>query len=51
MRAALQVEAEADLLMRNPAWPFRHRRGREKVGKRNDHAGQHDAEDDENLPS
>ncbi len=39
MRAALQVEAERDLLFGDPARQRRELLGREHVGKRGEHAG------------
>ena len=44
MGAALQVEAEIDLLVRQPAGHARHGRGGKQVGKREQESGDDDAE-------
>ena len=51
MRAALQVEAEIDLLVRQPSGQPRHGRGGKYVGKREQEPGDDDAEDQDHLPS
>src|SRR4029079_6954823 len=51
MRAALQVEAEIDLLVRQPSGQPRDGSGGKYVGKREQEPGDDDAEDQDHLPS
>ena len=51
MRAALQVEAEIDLLMRKPRRQPRQARCREQVREREQEAQEHDAPYEDHLPS
>ena len=51
MGAALQVETEIDLFVRQPGGNPRHRRTRKQVGKRVEEPGDDDHSDQDQLPS
>src|SRR5665213_2502948 len=50
MRAAAQIQPQADLAMRQEGRPFRYGLGREGVGQREDHTQGADAQDENDLP-